>query len=143
MIRQKILSFTLMALGGAAALIGSMMFAFGPQTTGNVFAAIFQHLVEMPPTVDGFGDANTDSELRFYSVLWIAYGLIAIQTSRVLREKMTRARLLMFVFFMGGIARLFSIAQFGMPHPLFVVLMSVELGLPVIWFLLSLKRIKI
>jgi len=140
---QMILKYALMALGFAAILIGLMMFLLGPQATGNVFAGVFSRVISMPETVVGLGDVNTDSEMRFYSVLWVTYGIIAVQAAHALPKQLTRARILMFIFFMGGIARLFSIAQFGMPHPLFIALMSVELALPAIWLLFSLKRIKV
>ena len=80
--------------------------------------------------------ASVESELRFYAVLWIAFGAALIWTApRAAREtKLVRA--LMAVLFAGGIARAIAWAAEGRPDGLFVVLLVLELAIPplvVLW----------
>ena len=71
------------------------------------------------------------SELRFYGVLWGAFGVLTLQAGLDLERHAARVPWLMLVFFGGGAARALSWIQLGPPRPFFVLLMSIELVVPV------------
>ena len=73
-----------------------------------------------------------DSELRFYAVFWIGYGALLIDAGRNLGTRMDRVAVLLSAFFVGGVGRLLSLQAFGVPDPLFVALMAIELLLPIL-----------
>lgn len=124
------IGFTL--LGMSAVAIGAMIFILGPAATGNLFASALSMMVQTPSRIDGLAGPNTDSEMRFYSALWIAYGLIALWVSRSLAHRMVWLRAMLAIFFLGGVGRAISYLAVGAPHPLFVALMWIELILPAV-----------
>ncbi len=97
------------------------------------------HIAIGPAAIPGgvVTNATMDSEDRFYATLFVGFGLAMIWCGR---DLVTRARLfhcLLAIFFAGGIARLVSIAQVGLPNALLQLLTAVELILPVLlwwWF---------
>ncbi|MEP3891858.1 MAG: DUF4345 domain-containing protein [Hellea sp.] len=126
-----ILKLGLYFIGIAGVIIGSMFIILGVDSTAKIFRSILS-VVYMTPALTGLENVNAESELRFYSVFWIAYGAILIQTARDLKTHISRVPLLLGLFFAGGLARLAAYFTSGVPHTLFVVLMIVELVLPVI-----------
>jgi Domain of unknown function (DUF4345) len=72
-----------------------------------------------------------DSELRFYAVLWGAYGIVTIRTARGLPQGLNRVPWLALVFLLGGIGRALSLFSVGTPHPFFTTLMVIEIALPI------------
>lgn len=127
---QLILKLGLYFIGIAGVIIGTMFILLGVDATASVFRSILS-IVHPTPVLTGLENANAESELRFYSVFWIAYGVILIQTARDLRTYVSRVPLLMGLFFAGGVARLIACFTAGVPHSLFVLLMIIELLLPV------------
>ena len=81
-----------------------------------------------PPTMD--------NELRFYSALWGAYGIVLLLVTRDLDAHLRFVPWLATVFFVGGVGRAISWAQVGAPHPLFLSLMAIEIIAPLIFLLL-------
>ncbi|MEZ5947095.1 MAG: DUF4345 domain-containing protein [Hyphomonas sp.] len=128
----QVFRFAFAALGLAAILIGVMMFLMGPAATGHVFASMLDAVAATGTDLPGLSEANTDSELRFYSVFWLVYGLVVLRVSGRLPEALPQARMLLALFSIGGIGRVLSVATAGIPHPLFLVLMWVELVLPAV-----------
>ena len=86
----------------------------------------------------GLSGSDVDSELRFYSVFWIAYGVFVLKAARALPEHFGRVQFLLGLFLLGGIGRVLSHVAIGAPHPLFTLLMWVELLLPILLIGLSL-----
>lgn len=129
-------------LGVTALVIGAMDFAMGPEATGDAFAALLRAVAPETPNLMGLSGANIDSEMRFYAVLWMAYGAVALWVARALPERIALLRLLLVVFWMGGLGRVISYFAVGAPHPLFVVLMWIEIALPPVLIALSYKRAK-
>jgi len=129
---------SLACLGSAAMVIGGMIFLFGPALTGNLFAAGLSVFAPVPPVAQ-LGGVDVDSELRFYAVLWAAYGLVLIRVSKLLPQRILLAQALLGVFFVGGLGRVVSSVTLGPPHPLFQVLMWIELAVPLILAPLSLE----
>jgi hypothetical protein len=75
-------------------------------------------------------DPGLDSQNRFYGVIFSLYGILLIVCANDLARYATVLRLLLWVFFVGGIARLVSIAVAGMPPAAIVALLITELVLP-------------
>ena len=129
-------------LGLAALLIGGMIFVIGPDATGKIFAAVLRIALPGTPSLDGLVGADVDSEMRFYAVLWMAYGGFALWVVRDLPNRMNLLRLMLLVFWLGGLGRVLSYFAVGAPHPLFLVLMWVEIALPPVLIALSYKSRK-
>lgn len=124
-------------LGLSAIAIGAMNFALGPTATAATFATILSTIAHTPRDVEGLSGPNIDSEMRFYSVLWIAYGSLALWVSQSLKVRIVWLRLMLVVFLFGGIGRALSFFSVGPPHPLFSILMWIELLLPTLLIALS------
>lgn len=95
------------------------------------------HVVLGPAAIPGSVPVNAtmDSEDRFYAMLFLGFGAAMIWCSRDLQKRSGTFRYLLLVFFLGGIARLVSVAAVGLPAPLFVMLGGTELLLPpLLWF---------
>ncbi len=131
-----LLRINLYVLGASAVGIGLSMMFLGAETTADFFAAIIVVLVSAPDLPEGFSSPDVDSELRFYAVFWIAYGVILIRTAGDLPLNLYLVPWLAGLFFAGGVGRLLSLWSVGQPHPLFIVLMIVELALPPLLVLL-------
>jgi hypothetical protein len=126
------------SLGTAAVVIGGMIFLFGPAFTGELFAAGLSMVVPVSAPVQ-LGGVDVDSEMRFYAALWVAYGLVMIRVSQLLPRRILLAQAMLGVFFVGGLGRVISSMTVGPPHPLFQVLMWIELAVPLILAPLSLE----
>lgn len=110
--------------------IGLSFFFLGVDFTAQIFNRVLSIVYDSGPVTD-LGTPNAETELRFYSVFWIAYGVILIQTARDLTKHAGRVTLLLGLFFLGGVGRGISYVADGPPHALFVVLMIIELILPI------------
>lgn len=134
---RRTLTIVLAALGASAAAIGAAIFLLGPAAVGRAFAMALAALglAAPPPRLDG---ADIDSEMRFYAVFWIAYGVFLLRAAR--RPWGPEIPPLMGLVFAGGVGRLLSLAAFGPPHPLFQLLAAIELILPAA--VLALRRLK-
>lgn len=111
-----------------------MFVLLGVEVTGQLFNRSLLLFYDGGP-VTNLGSPNAESELRFFSVFWIAYGGVLIQTAQDLTRHWRRVPLLLGLFFAGGAARLIGYFAVGQPHVLFILLMIIELTLPVILYL--------
>ena len=76
-------------------------------------------------------DATLDSNLRFYSGVWLGVGLAAAWTVPRIERETTLFRALWLMIFLGGVGRLLSLAITGMPFAPFVGFTALEiLGAP-------------
>ena len=120
----------LAVLGGAAVLIclSIMVLGAGPAalSSEHIFDALSGYRGPDSPS----WPPSMDSELRFYAPFWGAYGLLLLKTSRDARGWAGRLPVLAAVFFAGGVGRALSWVTLGPPHPVFIVLMAIELMLP-------------
>jgi hypothetical protein len=128
---RRILQGGLAFIGGSAILIGLMFIGLGTARTAGLFNALLSFVHDGGP-MKGVSHPNADSELRFYSVIWIGYGIVMVQTAQNLARHMVRVPFLLALFFGGGIARLISYLAVGQPHALFILLMVIELTLPLL-----------
>jgi len=90
------------------------------------------HIGYGPASIPGSVPVNAtmDSEDRFYATLFLGFGAANVWCAQNLGARGQVFRTLMLVFFLGGIARLISAMQVGLPSPLFVFLGSLELVIP-------------
>lgn len=69
-----------------------------------------------------------DRELRFYAPFWGTYGVLLLAAARDLPHWMKYVPALSAVFFAGGAGRALSLATVGAPHPVFTLLMAIDLS---------------
>lgn len=138
---QRIFAAALLVLGASAVAIGTGVFLAGPATVANAIAGALGAIGLSSEEITGLSSPDADNEMRFSSVLWIAYGVVAVRAARALPASLNVARLLLALFFAGGAGRALSMASVGAPHPLFVMLKWIELLAPPALLLLS-SRVK-
>ncbi len=138
---ETVLKALFYGLGLAAIGIGAGIFFTGPQAVAGFFAAVLAALFAGPFSVapDSW-PRDADNELRFYAVFWLAWGVCLVRAARDLAAWAKALPILIGLFFLGGVGRMVSQLQLGAPHPLFVVLMAVELALPPVMFALLRAR---
>lgn len=134
-----ILKIAFSLLGLAALAIGGMIFVMGPQATGQIFVAAVRVVSPDVSPLIAMTGADIDSEMRFYAVLWMAYGAIALWVARALTQRIVLLRLMLCIFLLGGVGRAISFFVVGAPHLLFIVLMWIEIVLPPVLLILSLR----
>ncbi|NKY53998.1 DUF4345 domain-containing protein [Nocardia vermiculata] len=102
------------------------------------------HLFFGTASIIGAGsvDATVDSDMRFYSVLFTAYGLAWVWCARDVERKVNMINVLGAVFFVGGVARLIAWAATGEPNWFYVLMIPVELVIPVLNYLLV-RRVRV
>jgi hypothetical protein len=76
-------------------------------------------------------NATMDSEDRFYATLFAAYGLALIWCVKDVEAKSRTVYFLTATFFVGGLARVVSIAAVGPPNTFFTAMTTLELLLPI------------
>jgi Domain of unknown function (DUF4345) len=84
---------------------------------------------------DNGATANVESELRFYSVFWTGFGVLALHAARRPEREATLLRGLALFLFLGGLARIPAWVASDRPDAPFLVLMGLELTLPffIVW----------
>jgi hypothetical protein len=78
-----------------------------------------------------------DSEDRFYATQFLAYGMVVLWCVREVERKTKVVRLLALALFVGGIARLVSMAAVGPPNAFFLAMTALELGVPALMILVQ------
>jgi hypothetical protein len=102
---------------------------------GVVCAGIgLSHLTFGSATIIGGGAVNAtiDSDMRFYALLFTAYGATFVWCAANIAERGRVANALGAVFFAGGIARLIAWAATGEPNWFYVLMIPVELIIPLL-----------
>jgi len=74
--------------------------------------------------------AAVDSELRFYSAFYVAYGIAMLRAAPRADGEPETVRNLAGALFLAGLARAAAWRSSGAPHPAQRALLAVELGLP-------------
>jgi hypothetical protein len=107
---------------------------------GFICAGIgLSHLLFGTSTIIGGGSVNAtiDSDMRFYALLFAAYGLVFVWCAVDIAERGRVANVLGAIFFAGGLARLLAWAATGQPNWFYVVMIPVELIVPLVnWALI-------
>ena len=114
-------------------LVGLLHLVFGLQADVMLGAVL-------PDAV--LSDPVLDSQNRFYGVAFTAYGFLMYLCATDLARYATVLRVLLAVFFAAGLARLVSIALYGLPTVLVNILLLLELLLPPLlaWWLAKTLR---
>jgi hypothetical protein len=97
------------------------------------------HLLFGTRTIIGGGSVNAtiDSDMRFYALLFAAYGLVFVWCAVDIADRGRVANILGALFFAGGLARLLAWAATGQPNWFYVVMIPVELIVPLVnWALI-------
>ncbi len=79
---------------------------------------------------DNQAAVNVESELRFYSVFWVAFGVIALRVASHPERHLLAVKGLALSLFFAGLARGLAWAAEGRPDAPYLVLMGLELLLP-------------
>jgi len=97
------------------------------------------HLVLGPAAIPGSVPVNAtmDSEDRFYATLFAAYGVALLWCLRDIERKTSVVYFLAGTFFIGGLARLVSIAAVGLPNTFFIAMTALELFIPCLMVLVQ------
>ena len=130
---NSVLRIGLFALGAAAVLIGLSIYFFGPGSTGNAFTSLMATMGHDGGRMDDLSAVNVDSEMRFYAVFWIGYGIAVLATAFDLVARLHWVPWLSAMFLAGGLGRVVSYVLVGPPHPFLMMLMFVELVLPLVF----------
>ena len=117
-------------LGVSAVAIALSIFVLGAAQTAWAGEQVYDLLTGWRGAPTPAWPASMDNELRFYSALWGAYGLLLLATARDMARWDRAIPWLAGVFFAGGVGRMVSVLQVGPPHPFFLALAGVELLLP-------------
>ena len=84
----------------------------------------------------GASNPNVESELRYYAVFYVGFGLYLWSLAPEIARRGRELRWAAAVLFCGGLARVVGVLVDGWPEADYVVLMGVELVLPpvlVLW----------
>jgi hypothetical protein len=92
------------------------------------------HLLFGSATIVGAGPVNAtvDADLRFYALMFAAYGLAFMWCALDITRRGRTANILGLAFFAGGVARLLSWAAVGQPNWFYVLMIPVELVVPIV-----------
>ncbi len=137
LIKTLLFIFALVVLG-----IGVSIVLIGPSATANFFGGVYNGIAGGEGLPSGFDSADVDNEFRFFSVFWLAFGVMLIRAALTFPESQRLVFALLGIFFLGGLFRVLSIIQMGWPHGLFQFLMWVELAVPILLALLVLTAIR-
>lgn len=122
-------------------IVGATITLFGPDFTANKLVELLLPLNLHLDDVVGFTPATVDSELRFYSVFFVAYGAVVAMTAKHLKTHLYYVPYLLALFFLGGLARAGSLYSVGTPHQVFSYLLYIELGAPIVLYMIYLKAV--
>ncbi|MFT4081982.1 MAG: DUF4345 domain-containing protein [Nocardioides sp.] len=111
-----------------------------------VMAIAAAHLLVGQSTYLGGGEVNAtmDSDLRFFNLLFLLYGLAFVWAAADIRAHARLIDLLGLVFFAGGLSRLLAWSASGRPSWFYVAMIPVELLVPVLhywWLRAALGRV--
>lgn len=132
----KFLKFTLYLAGALVFLVGAVTTFGGLSTTVSLLAPLADILLGDTRPIDHLAHPDVDSEMRFYSTIFMGFGALVIHTGATLRQNLHRVPLLAGLFFLGGTARLMTHYFVGKPHGMFDILMVIELAAPVFIYIL-------
>lgn len=96
--------------------------------------------IDLPPSV--LADPSLNSQNRFFGVSFALYAAVLWLASFDLQRYAPLLKAALFIFLLGGLARLATVLTHGLPTPPVIGLMVVEIIAP-IWLLLWLRRARL
>lgn len=98
----------------------------------TVIAISVAHFAIGPQAIIGGTAVNPtmSGEDRFFAGLLLCSGVALLWCARDVQRKRVYINLLAAAFFVGGLGRLLAVLIDGMPHPFYVAMLVLELGLP-------------
>ena len=111
------------------------LFAMWVRLFGAIVIGIaLVHLLIGQSTYIGGGSVNAtmESDLRFYNVLFVAYGAAFIWAANDVAGRARVINALGALFFAGGVARLWAWVVAGAPNWFYVGMIPVELVIPIV-----------
>jgi uncharacterized protein DUF4345 len=114
--------------------IGLALFLLGSDTTMSLMLELIKPLLDNPASIADMGTPNVDSELRFFAPFFVAYGVLVYLCAKHLRTHLYYVPHLLGIFLIGGLGRGLSYVFIGPPHPMYLALMAIEIGLPVLFY---------
>jgi hypothetical protein len=125
---KRILQVILAIIGLIALITGALGIVAGMATDFGDFYG-----VSVSPHIEG--NIILDSNLRYFSGLWLGVGLILFWMIPSIERQKLVFRLVAGMIFIGGVGRVISILSFGVPSPLFIAFVVLELLFPllIIW----------
>ncbi len=73
-----------------------------------------------------------DTTFRFYDGLWLGLGVVFVALIPGVERRTEALRVVVILVFLGGVGRLFSMVQVGLPHPALIVATVAELLYPLL-----------
>lgn len=116
--------------------VGMSFYVLGPDTTFGLLLELVKPFLTDPDVIVDMATPNVDSEIRTLSPFLIAYGVLVFLTAKHLRTHIYYVPHLLLLFVAAGLGRVISHLTVGTAHPLFYVLLGVEVGIPVLLFLI-------
>lgn len=116
--------------------VGISFYFLGPNATASLMLESLQIFLPNPEKITDMTAPNVDSELRFFAPFFVAYGVLVFLCAKHLRTHLYYVPHILVVFLIGGLGRALSYITVGEPHPLFVHLMIIEVGLPILLYFL-------
>jgi hypothetical protein len=121
---------------GLIVIAGLSFYIIGPDKTLALILEGMRPLLNNPDVIVDMGTPNVDSELRFFAPFFVAYGGLVFLCAKHLRTHLYYVPHLLTIFLLGGLGRVISYFIIGTPHPLFIPLMAIEIGLPILLYFL-------
>lgn len=122
--RKRIFQVILAVIGLIAVITGAWGFVGG----------ITDDFYGVSASAQVSGNIILDSNLRYFSGLWLGLGLLILWMIPSIERQKLVFRLVAGMIFLGGMGRVISMLSFGMPSPLFIVFVLLELLFPVLIF---------
>ncbi len=117
-------------------IVGASYFLLGPDIAYNLMLDLMKPLLGDQSPIVEMSNPNVDSEIRTLSPLLVAYGFMVFLCAKHLRTHLYYVPHLLLTFAFVGSGRILSYFLVGTPHPLFFVLAGLELGIPLVLYLL-------
>ena len=98
----------------------------------GIIIPVSHEYYEVSASGDVPGNVTLDSNLRYFTGLWLGLGLILIWIIPTIEQQAVVLRLVSLMIFLGAIGRMISLISFGVPSTPFIVFMVIELLFPVL-----------
>ncbi len=127
---MRMLQALLIGFGGAMSLAAIGNFFLGPADMARAMERAYIWASGDPHCLTAFYPAGADGTIRSLAPLWMIFGVFMASIAFDLRRRIDFVPILASIVFVGGVGRALSYVDVGQPHPVFLALLAVELGVP-------------